>query len=142
MSQSRNRRQDRRGAGSRTGPFSLALATLIVACLAGCSGGQVATSDTAAAKALLQRSLEDWKSGRSAKELAGGDPPVYVSEDWWHSGFQLKDFRIEGDGELSGTNVRLVVALEGVHPKLGNKKASQVYLVTTTPALTISREDR
>lgn len=126
----------------RSGPFGLMLAALIGVYLTGCSGGHVATSDAVAAKALLQRSLEDWKSGRSAKELASGDPPVYVSEDWWHSGFELKDFRIEGDGEVSGTNVRLTVSLEGVHPKLGNKKASQVYLVTTTPALTISREDR
>lgn len=123
-------------------PFRLPLAILLVAFLAGCSGGRVAKSDVAAAKALLQRSLEDWKSGRSAQELADGDPPVYVAEDWWQAGFELKDFRIEGDGQLSGTNVRLVVALEGVHPKLGIKKASQAYLVTTTPALTISREDR
>lgn len=123
-------------------PLGWPLAILLVAFLAGCSSGRVAKSDVASAKALLQRSLEDWKSGRSPQELADGDPPVYVAEDWWHSGFELKDFRIEGDGQLSGTNVRLVVALEGVHPKLGKKKVSHAYLVTTTPALTISREDR
>jgi hypothetical protein len=43
---------------------------------------------------------------------------------------------------MLGTNVRLVVDIEASHPTLGKRKQSQAYLVTTTPALTISREDR
>jgi hypothetical protein len=74
--------------------------------------------------------------------LAGGKPPVFVAEDLWQKGYKLDSYGIAEPGQMLGTNVRLVVDIEASHPTLGKRKQSQAYLVTTTPALTISREDR
>lgn len=69
-------------------------------------------------------------------------PPVYVVEDLWTPSFQLLEYTIDSDGELYGSNVRLPVTLTG-HGKNRETIRRQVkYLVTTTPALTVAREDR
>jgi len=123
---------------------SVSLVVLIAwAASAGCGNGdRVPPSDVAAAEALVQESFTAWQAGSPVRELANGRPPVYVADDWWHAGFELDDFQIEGNGELVGTNVRVTVTLNGTHPKLGKQRITQPFLVTTIPALTIAREDR
>lgn len=124
-------------------PALVLLGTLLGGALAGCGYRPiVAVSDVAQATDLVQRTFSAWQAGVPVAELRGERPPVYVSEDWWQAGFELDQFQIEGEGELVGTNVRVTVTLEGTHPKLGKRKVTQAFLVTTTPALTIAREDR
>ena len=124
--------------------YSVSLVVLITwAASSGCgNGGRVPPSDVAAAETLVRESFQAWQAGSPVRELADARPPVYVADDWWHAGFELDDFQIEGNGELVGTNVRVTVTLNGTHPKLGKRRITQPFLVTTTPALTIAREDR
>lgn len=129
----------RSSAAGRVGLFVFVLLSLAIL---GCGGPAVPASDVAGATELLKRSLDDWKAGKTTDDLAGGKPPVFVAEDLWQKGYMLDSYGITEPGQMLGTNVRLVVDIEASHPTLGKRKQSQAYLVTTTPALTISREDR
>jgi len=119
--------------------FVLALAVAAPGCGRGVAAPQ---SDTEAATALLDRSLRQWKEGRTVADLRGESPPIYVSEELWLKGSQLVDFTIDQDGELFGTNVRFHVTVSVADPKGKESKQAVKYLVTTTPAMTIAREDR
>ncbi|TWU18884.1 hypothetical protein [Allorhodopirellula heiligendammensis] len=117
----------------------LAVATLT---LAGCGGRSAPVSDPKAAVALLGSSLEAWKTGKSVADMRQLTPPVYVADELWSDGFELRDFVIEGDGEMYGPNVRLSVTLTGSSRGGAVGKKQFQYLVTTTPACTIARADR
>jgi hypothetical protein len=130
------------GRSSAPGRFGLVVFAFLLLAVIGCGGPAVPASDVAGATELLKRSLDDWKAGKTTDELAGGKPPVFVAEDLWQKGYKLDSYGIAEPGQMLGTNVRLVVDIEASHPRLGKRKQSQAYLVTTTPALTISREDR
>jgi len=109
----------------------------------GCGQGVAAPqSDGEAATALIDRSLRQWKEGRTVADLRGETPPIYVSDESWLKGAKLVDFTIDQDGELFGTNVRFHVTLSTADPKGKESKQTVKYLVTTTPAMTIAREDR
>jgi hypothetical protein len=109
----------------------------------GCGRGVAAPqSDTEAATALIDRSLRQWKEGRTVAELRGETPPIYVSDELWLNGAKLVDFSIDQEGELFGTNVRFHVTVSVADPKGKESKQAVKYLVTTTPAMTIAREDR
>ena len=109
---------------------------------AGCGRPAPAVSNVEAAIELLKTSFESWKSGGTVASLREATPPVYVAEEMWDNGFRLTSFSIDDDGELYGTNVRLLVTLTGTD-KGGLAVSRQLkYLVTTTPALTIARADR
>lgn len=110
---------------------------------AGCGRGVAAPqSDTEAATVLIDRSLRQWKEGRTVADLRGETPPIYVSDELWLKGAKLVDFTIDQDGELFGTNVRFHVTVSVADPKGKESKQAVKYLVTTTPAMTIAREDR
>ncbi len=110
---------------------------------AGCVGQPaVAVSDPEAAVKLVDESFQAWKAGRSLDELRQQVPPVYVAEDLWRQGFLLTDYSIDGGGETFGTNVRVRVTVKGSGPRGESVSRRMNYLVTTTPALTIAREDR
>lgn len=115
---------------------------LVAALLPGCGPPQVAPSDTSAAVGLVRQSLDHWQQGRTPEQLRDLQPPVYVVDDWWHNGYRLDDYTIQGDAELVGTNVRVVVRLQASEPAGNRRQRTQAYLVTTTPALTVAREDR
>jgi hypothetical protein len=118
--------------------FSIAVIALIV----GCQTYPAPVSDLAAGKQLLQSALSEWKSGTTWEQMKQRTPPVYVAEELWMDDFKLSDFVIDGEGELYGSNVRLRATLTGVD-KSGRKAEHRLtYLVTTTPALTIARDDR
>ena len=114
-----------------------------IALLAGCTGQPAVTvSDPEAAVKLVDESFQVWKAGRSPDELRQRVPPVYVAEDLWRQGFQLTDYSIDGSGEMFGTNVRVRVTLKGNGLRGEPINRQMKYLVTTTPAMTIAREDR
>lgn len=115
---------------------------VLVLCLQfGCSPATAPMSDASQAKALLQKTLDEWKSGTSLDEMRKHNPPVYVTEDLWRSGAKLNEYSIAEDSVLLGSNIRLEVNLKFTN-KSGNAiKKSFRYIVTTRPALTIVREE-
>jgi hypothetical protein len=103
---------------------------------------RVEASDAGAASTLITSTFQQWKSGRTIDDLRNADPPVYVADDFWLRGYQLTDFSVENPAEVHGTNVRLGIKLRLVDLKGKEITHSVNYLVTTTPAMTIAREDK
>ncbi len=107
----------------------------------GCGPGTAPMSDAAHAKVLLQKMLDEWKSGTSLGELKKRNPPVYFSEDLWRSGAKLSEYSMSEETEVLGSNIRFKVHLKFTYK--GGKAIERPvrYLVTTQPALTIVREE-
>ena len=101
----------------------------------------VAKSDVNEAGEIITSTFRQWKSGRTTDDLRNGQPPIYVADDFWFRGYQLTDFSIEKPGELHGTNVRFRMKLRLIDLKRKEFTHTANYLVTTTPATTIARED-
>ena len=125
---------------SETYRFSPALLVLLLAI--GCGPPQASPSDPELAKALLEETLDAWKQGATIAEIREQTPPVYVAEDIWLSGSKLQDYQLVDEGERFGTNIRFHVKLKVAGSRGAAKQRNVSYLVTTTPALTIAREDR
>ncbi len=107
----------------------------------GCSPRTAPMSDAAQAKVLLQKMLDEWKSGTSLSELKKRSPPVYFTEDLWRNGAKLKEYVMTEESEALGSNIRFRVNL-----KCSNRGGKAIerpvrYIVTTQPALTIVREE-
>lgn len=109
---------------------------------AGCGRRQTQVSDRGQAKQVLVAVLENWKAGASVDEQRELKPPIYVAEELWQNGSQLEDYQLDGEGELTGTNVRFHVTLVLPDEKRPASNRKVRYLVTTTPAHTVAREDR
>jgi len=109
----------------------------------GCSHrNTVANSDIQLAAEVLHKSFQQWKDGASIAHLQSQKPPVFISEDLWFSGHSLENFTVDLPGEMFGTNVRFTVTTVTLGPKGKPVQRTLKYLVTTTPAFTIAREDR
>lgn len=107
----------------------------------GCTPSTAPVSDAGRAKELLQSALDAWKSGVSIEESRKGNPPVYVTEDFWRNGFKLREYALVGESETLGSNIRFKVDLKCTN-KTGKVIDKPVrYLVTTVPAMTIVREE-
>ncbi len=102
---------------------------------------RVPSSDPASAKKLLNEALSLWKEGDSMESLKKRQPPIYFIEDLWRSGNRLTSYQISDEGTLVGTNVRFQVELQGMAKTERPWKRTVNYLVTTTPAITICREE-
>ena len=107
----------------------------------GCGPAKVPPSDSQQALALVEKLMEQWKSGTSVEELAKMTPPTFVSEALWKGGAKLTDYKVVGEGEMLGPNVRFKIALKYAGKNGAVAEKSFNYLVTTTPALTFFREE-
>jgi hypothetical protein len=127
-------------AGPTAGNCWIAIVLILLLQL-GCSPGTAPMSDAAQAKELLQKMLDEWKSGTSLDELKKRHPPVYFTEDLWRNGATLNEYVMTDASEVLGSNIRFKVNL-----KCTNKGGKAIerpvrYIVTTQPALTIVREE-
>ena len=107
----------------------------------GCRPVGAPMSDASQAKTLMQKTMEQWRSGGSLDELRKQSPPVYVTEDLWRNGALLNDYSISEESERLGSNIRLRVNLRYTNKSGKAIEKSFRYIVTTQPALTIVREE-
>lgn len=107
----------------------------------GCRPVGAPMSDASQAKTLMQKTMEQWRSGGSLDELRKQSPPVYVTEDLWRNGALLNDYSISEESERLGSNIRLRVNLRCTNKSGKAIEKSFRYIVTTQPALTIVREE-
>lgn len=108
----------------------------------GCGGGVSApVSDVSTAEALVRETLDAWKAGKSAADLKGQSPAVYFAEDLIVKGVALQGYSLDSAGEVYGTNIRFDVSLKCSDQREGEKTHKVRYLVCTTPACCISREE-
>lgn len=98
-------------------------------------------SNPEAARQALEKALAHWQSGQTADALASATPQMYVSDFDWRDGRKLKQFQVAGPPEEVGLQVRLPVAID-VEDGSGQVIRSQVsYSVSTTPVVSIVRDD-
>lgn len=120
----------------------LALLLLPAAALAaaGCGGDPPPLAMTAtpeSARPALEGALAAWKAGKSADDLKAASPPVYFNDPDLNRGRKLAAFTLTDAGSAVGTGVRFGVTLT-----LDDKRTRTVnYRVSTTPAISIYRED-
>ena len=128
----------------QSGFSKTALLLASAACLLlqlGCTPSTAPISDAGRAKDILQSSLDAWKSGASIEDSRKGNPPIYITEDFWRNGSKLREYKLVGESEELGSNIRFKVDLKCTN-KTGKAIDKTVrYLVTTVPALTIVREE-
>ena len=130
------------GGWLRKLPMRLAVAVFISLPFCGCRPAAPPATSVESATRLLQSTLEAWITGATVAQMRDQQPPVYVADELWLQGMRLKHFNIDGAGQPFGTNVRFHVTLEGSDAQ-GRKVERRVkYLVATTPAQSIAREDR
>lgn len=123
---------------------SLLLGSLCLIALStvGCEPSPMPVSDVDKATALITKTFEAWKAGESLDAQRERSEPVYVADEQWLNGAQLKEYTLSGPGEVFGTNIRFKVKLKMIDNKGAEKEREAKYLVSTTPANTIAREDR
>lgn len=102
--------------------------------LTGC-GTKPLESDPAAAKQLLNDTLEAWKSGKKPDDLKTQSPAIYVGDPRWSSGAKLIEFTITGDGDFHQSSVKVPVLMK---TNKDAKPREVFYWVSTNPANSIT----
>jgi hypothetical protein len=134
-------------AGSRqaAGPFGRAVIACLVALLAaGCGHGsfEAAPLDEEQARETLTDALESWKQGESQASLLERSPSVLVQDPDWMSGLTLLNFEFIDEGEEVDGRLVSHVKLMLKDDRGGQGEKSVIYLVNTSPGLTVLRDIR
>jgi hypothetical protein len=116
----------------------VALATLLAP---GCGESITASPvDPSTARAALKTTLDAWKADADPASLKSGSPAITAQDLDWITGAKLVEFKVEGDGNTIGSNLRVPVRLD-VKTKDGKVVTKNVnYLVGTSPAVTVFRD--
>jgi len=114
-----------------------ALAFLVTTC--GCdTSARSLHLDEVQARESLTNSLEAWKAGKTSDDLK----PEIIMSDWdWKAGNTLVDYEFLSDERSDGTNLHIPVRLSLKDAKGKSSKPEVIYVVGTSPVITISRQD-
>lgn len=113
------------------------LALVVIAC--GCdTSARSLHLDEEQARESLTTSLEAWKAGKTPDDLK----PEIIFGDWdWQAGKTLVDYEVLSDERNDGTNLHIPIRLTLKGAKGKSFKGDIVYVVGTSPVITISRQD-
>ena len=94
--------------------------------------------DEMQARESLATSLDAWKAGQRPDDLK---PDIIIGEWDWKGGKTLVDYEVLSNEKNDGTNLHIPVRLTLKDAKGKPFKAEVVYVVGTSPVITISRQD-
>jgi hypothetical protein len=117
---------------------TLALAGLLAA---GCGPGLQTPAGPDQARDALRTALDAWQRGDRPDALRAASPAVHVRDPDWAAGRRLTQYQIAGDGGRSGVDLRYTVRLTLTGPKGKAVQKDTAYVVGTSPALTVVRND-
>jgi hypothetical protein len=106
--------------------------------LVGCKP-QAAPTDPNVAQQSLETMLKAWKDGGKSADLKSGQPEIIAVDDDWDSGVQLKSYRSIGTPFDDGKNLHCTIELTLVTKAGREYKREIVYIVGTSPVITIFR---
>jgi len=106
--------------------------------LIGCKP-QAAPTNPNIAQQSLETMLKTWKDGGKSADLKSGQPEIIAVDDDWESGVKLKSYRSVGDPFDDGKNLHCTVELTLVTKAGREYKREIVYIVGTSPVITIFR---
>jgi hypothetical protein len=129
-----------RGCRANTGRRIVLALLCALAC--GCGGQAIPKpADSTRAVEALRSTLEAWKSGTPATDLASQDPSVHVADDDWQAGYRLTDFKLSEKNPLLGLTLRCPVVLTLQSPDGVAVEKEVLYAVATDPRISIVRQD-
>jgi hypothetical protein len=106
--------------------------------LVGCKP-QAAPTDPNVAQQSLETMLKAWKDGGKSADLKSGQPEIIAVDDDWDSGVKLKSYRSIGTPFDDGKNLHCTIELTLVTKAGREYKREIVYIVGTSPVITIFR---
>jgi hypothetical protein len=125
--------------------FLQLLVAFVAICVLGCGGGKnhvpAAASDPAQARETLIQVLDAWKSGAASESLAAAQPATYVGDEDWTGGKALAEYKVVGDAEQYGNNVRFQVELILKSNSSSTVRKAARYTVATSPVRNVLRDD-
>ena len=110
-----------------------------LAFLTGCSDRVGGPVNVNVAQKVLALAMENWKEGKSPKDLLAKSPSVFVQEAEWNDVTQLLGYEIINEDQSAGPNLIATVKLKlkGTEGKVIEKTAT--YIVGTSPSLVVYR---
>ncbi len=96
--------------------------------------------DSNAARQSLETALGAWKSGQTPESLKAGEPSIIVGDWTWSQGYKLTSFRVLEE-KSQGPNLYCTVELVVSGPKARAAKQKATYTVSTSPQVTVIRDD-
>jgi hypothetical protein len=115
----------------------LALWLGLVVALAGCQQGARGLSlDPAKARESCTAALTAWKEGKKPADLK---PAIIVGDETWDAGKILTAFEVLPGEENDGTNLHIPVELTLKNDKGKESKSRVLYIVGTSPVVTVFR---
>jgi hypothetical protein len=122
----------------RVSPTWLIFALLAAA--AGCGRSGPPGLDEAVARSSLTTSLDAWKAGKRPESLKEASPKIIAGDPDWASGARLVNYQVLEQGNSDGSNLHVPVELELEDGAGKRSKQTVVYVVGTSPTITIFPE--
>jgi Flp pilus assembly protein TadD len=115
----------------------------LAACfLAGCGEPSLqAPADSAQAQTALRTVLDAWQGGEQPDALRTASPAVRVNDPDWSAGCRLTNYQIASEGDRAGLDMRYRVTLTLQQPNGRTIRKNTVYMIGTSPMLTVVRND-
>jgi hypothetical protein len=84
--------------------------------------------------------LDAWKQGARPAALKAGSPSIIAGDYAWEAGAKLLSYEIAPTETNDGTNLHATVKLVLDGPQSGDAQGDVVYIVGTSPVITIFRQ--
>lgn len=113
---------------------------LLAGAIAGCGGGASPSLDEAVGRTSLTSFLDAWKKGDRPEALKQQFPSIIVGDSNWNGGARLVSYQIGEPVTHDGSNLHASVELELEDGAGQRMKQNVVYIVGTSPEITIFPE--
>ena len=121
--------------------WSLVVALLLGLSNFGCSGeGPAYPVEPEKARGALKTVLESWKKGEAVDGLKTANPPIIVQDFDWSAGGKLTAYEVTSEGKYDDSNLLIPVTLTLQPPRGKERKLKVIYVVSTSPAITVFRD--
>jgi hypothetical protein len=113
------------------------MSLLVAVVVSGCDRSARSLSlDEPKAREACTTALNAWKEGKKPADLK---PGIVVGDETWDSGKSLSAFEILPDEKSDGTNLHIPVRLTLKDGKGKESKMEVLYIVGTSPVVTVFR---
>lgn len=119
-------------------PRRLLVLALLCVVSVGCGGPRGGPVNPTTAKDTLKTFLQAWQDGKKSEDLK---PGIIGADREWNAGKKLVAFEILTDEANQGTRLKMTVNLTLKDDKGTESKSAVNYAVSTSPAVTVLRDE-
>lgn len=121
--------------------ISVVVAALLSAAGCGSTSARNLKLDKELAHVSLEACLKAWKERESIESLRQRSPPIICSDSDWAAGGTLQSFKFVGTETDDGANLHSTVELALLDKYGRDVRHAARYVVSTSPQITVARED-